>query len=225
LGEGVIPLPLYKKEHFMELIDYSLFVGKRNLFKDVNIEFQNGIVSHLLGGNGVGKSSFAKSMIGMISYDGEVKCDKNICVIGSYTNIPNDLTIRDLMLVVKDLKNTEQFNEIFDLLNIKDIDKNLRLSKMSDGQKQKIKLLFFLSKKPNVVILDEFTSSLDKKSMLDIYKFINKFVELKNVLIINITHNLLDIEYIHGNYYYVSNNKITQYKDKESLIKDYTNLI
>lgn len=208
----------------MELINYSLSVGKKNLFKDVNIEFKNGMVNHLLGGNGVGKSSFAKSMIGMISYNGKVKCDKNICVIGSYTNIPNDLTIRDLMLVIKDFKNEEQFNEIFELLNIEDIDKNLRISKMSDGQKQKIKLLFFLSKEPNVIILDEFTSSLDKKSMLDIYKFINKFIKLKNVLVINITHNLLDIEYIQGNYYYVSNNKITQYKDRESLIKDYTNL-
>lgn len=209
----------------MKLINYSLSIGKKNLFKDVSLEFKKDRVNHLLGGNGVGKSSFAKSLVGMINYSGKITCNESICVIGSYTSIPDDLTIRDLMLLIKTLENRAQFDEIFELLNIRDIDKHLKLSKMSDGQKQKIKLLFFLSKKPEIIILDEFTSSLDKKSMLDIYKFINKFIELKKVLIINITHNLLDIEHIQGNYYYASNNKIIEYKDKESLIKDYTNLV
>ena len=95
---------------------------------------------------------------------------------------------------------------------------------MSDGQKQKIKLLFFLSKNPKVIILDEFTASLDKKSMLDIYNFLLQYTKLKNILIINITHNLLDLEHLLGKYYYISNQKITLYKDNKSLIKDYTNL-
>lgn len=60
--------------------------------------------------------------------------------------------------------------------------------------------------------------------MLDIYNFLLQYTKLKNILIINITHNLLDLEHLLGKYYYISNQKITLYKDNKSLIKDYTNL-
>ncbi|MFR1784387.1 MAG: ATP-binding cassette domain-containing protein [Sarcina ventriculi] len=188
------------------------------------MEFPEGTICHLLGGNGVGKSSFAKSIMGRLNYTGEVIIKGDICVIGSYTNIPNDLTIRDLIYFSEKYKFSQLFFELYTLLNIKDINSQLPLSKMSDGQKQKIKLLFFLSKNPKVIILDEFTASLDKKSMLDIYNFLLQYTKLKNILIINITHNLLDLEHLPGKYYYISNQKITLYKDNKSLIKDYTNL-
>lgn len=177
-----------------------------------------------MGGNGVGKSSFAKSLIGMLDYDGQVIYQGSLCVIGSYTNVPYDLTISDLIKILKRSKAISEINELYDLLGIKEIDHFLKIGKMSDGQKQKIKLLSFLSSNPDIIILDEFTASLDKKSMLDIYNFLQQYQAKRKVLIINITHNILDLENLKGKYFYVTQNTIIQYSDKKKLLEDYTSL-
>ena len=41
--------------------NYSLQVGKKKLITNLNIDFQSGVISHLFGSNGVGKSCLAKS--------------------------------------------------------------------------------------------------------------------------------------------------------------------
>lgn len=208
----------------MQLNNYSLSVGKKELFTNVTIDFEKGSICNLLGGNGVGKSSFAKSLMGMLKYKGEVIYDGTLCVIGSYTNVPYDLTIDDLLKIIKRKYSSDLLDELYELLQIDGISQNLKIGKMSDGQKQKVKLLFFLSSNPDVIVLDEFTSSLDKKSMLDAYSFFKHYCRKRNVLIINITHNILDLENLGGKYYYVTQKNIILYKDKEKLLEAYVNL-
>lgn len=206
----------------MKLNNYSLYIGKTKLISNLNIEFNKGIIHHILGGNGVGKSSFAKSLIDSLPYQGTIEGMENLILIGNYTNIPLNLTVNDILK----LKISEQklFEELYQLLNIHSIKNNLKLSELSDGQRQKIKLLFYLSKGPSILVLDEFTTGLDKKSMGDIYIFLNEYIEKNNITILNITHNLSDLEKMDGTYWYMKDMGITQYADKESLIKEYIEL-
>lgn len=96
---------------------------------------------------------------------------------------------------------------------------------MSDGQRQKLKLLYYLSLNPKILILDEFTSALDKKSTNDIYIFINEyFSSNKDLIILNITHNLLDLDKLDGTLWYLSNMNLLKYTNKEDIINDYINL-
>lgn len=208
----------------MKLKNYSLSVGKNELFSNVTVDFENGTICHLLGGNGVGKSSFAKSLAKMLEYTGEIIYRGSLCVIGSYTNVPNDLTINNLKKILKKREELYLFDDLYELLRINEIDNTLKIGKMSDGQKQKVKLLAFLSSAPDIIVLDEFTSSLDKKSMLDIYNFLSQYIKTRETLIINITHNIVDLENLSGNYYYVTQKNIIQYSEKQKLIEDYTKL-
>lgn len=74
---------------------------------------------------------------------------------------------------------------------------------------------------PKIIILDEFTSALDKSSTLEIYKFLNEYVTQNDVTCINITHNLSDIEYMPGNYYFFSNKNIVIVDSKQEIIDLY----
>jgi len=204
----------------MNLHNYSLKVGKKQLFKDVNLTFEKGKINHILGDNGVGKSCFARSTIGLFEYTGTIKVDKPICLIGSYTAVPQDLKLLDILHILNLRFETTYVKKIFGLLNMSSIPDNICISNMSDGQKQKIKLLSFLSSAPDVIILDEFTSALDKNSSLEIYEFFNQYIDNKKV-IINITHNLSDLEKMPGNYYYISNMSISQVLDKETIFNLY----
>ena len=42
---------------------------------------------------------------------------------------------------------------------------------------------------------------------MDLYVFFNKYVKKYNVIVINITHNLSDLEYMEGDYVYISNSE------------------
>ncbi|MGX7085003.1 ABC transporter ATP-binding protein [Gemella bergeri] len=202
----------------MKFENFSLKIENKKLFDNVNIEFSSG-VSHLIGRNGSGKSCMVKALKGRFDYSGTV-CANDVVVISSYSNIPSDLKWKDLEKVlnrddylVEELKNT---------LNINNIDKNIQISKLSDGQKQKLKLLFYLTKKPKIIIFDEFTNGLDKQTTLELYRFINKYInKFSDVVCLNITHNMADLSELGGKYYLIENYNIKEYKNKELVIEKY----
>lgn len=206
----------------MNFVNYSLKVGNNQLIDNLNISFPNKMINHLLGNNGVGKSCFAKSCLGMIPYTGKIEdmSDKAV-VISSYSNVPSDFMLSDIVNILEKRFSNKKVAYFWELLNLNTIPKRLKIKKMSDGQKQKIKLLCFLIPSPKIIILDEFTSALDKSSTLEIYNFMNSFVEQNNVTCINITHNLSDIEYMPGNYYFFKDKSIVKIDSKQDIIDAY----
>ena len=52
----------------MELVEFTLKAGNRLLLDKVNIQFDKHVINHVMGGNGVGKSTFAKACVGMHKY-------------------------------------------------------------------------------------------------------------------------------------------------------------
>lgn len=206
----------------MKLRNFSLSIKNKSLFENVNVVFQDGLISHILGKNGTGKTCLAKSIIGAMEYKGEIDYGVNsICVIGSYTNLPLDLKAKDIIKMVGQKYKNSIVEVLSEKLNINDIPLENKIKNLSDGQKQKLKLLFFLSSKPQVVVLDEFTNALDKKSCLDIYNFLNSYIATRDVTIINITHNLTDIEYLEGAYYLIENKSIISNITKEKAVNRY----
>ena len=176
----------------MKLINYSLKV-KKELLSNVNVTFSEGKISHMLGKNGTGKSCFAKSVMGVFSYKGSIQTDaRNIVVIGSYSNIPLEMKVKDMIQIVNAKYDRKIVSVLEQKLQIHKIPCNNRLKNLSDGQRQKVKLLFYLASEPEVIILDEFTNALDKESCMDIYGFLNEYLlENKKSVIINITHNFM----------------------------------
>ena len=206
----------------MKLINYSLKV-KKELLSNVNVTFSEGKISHMLGKNGTGKSCFAKSVMGVFSYKGSIQTDaRNIVVIGSYSNIPLEMKVKDMIQIVNAKYDRKIVSVLEQKLQIHKIPCNNRLKNLSDGQRQKVKLLFYLASEPEVIILDEFTTALDKESCMDIYGFLNEYLlENKKSVIINITHNLADLEYMTGDYYLIDNKDIQHISKKEDIIERY----
>lgn len=205
----------------MKLVNYSLKVGEKTLFSNVNINFHIGKMNHILGSNGVGKSCFAKSLIGIFPYSGTVIGADGISLIGSYSGIPTDLSIKDLYPFLKAECETSTVDTLYHLLSLESVNNKQQIKSMSDGQKQKIKLWCFLSRNPNLIVLDEFTTALDKKSVLEIYDFISTYLSKEKATIFNITHNLSDVDSLGGYYFYIDNHTITEIESKDELFNLY----
>ena len=208
----------------MELYGYSLKVNSTLLFEDVYTVFYRGEINHLLGSNGVGKSCLAKSFHDN-NFKGTIKDAGKICIIGSYTNIPGDLKLNDILHIIsRNGSNNNLYENLKKRLEIDSIEKNKCCKYLSDGQRQRIKLLCFLLDEPDTLVLDEFTTALDKRTMIELYTFLSEYIREQQITLINITHNLVDLEYLKGRYYHIENKKIVNYENKDDLINAYIKL-
>ncbi|HCU8018160.1 TPA: ATP-binding cassette domain-containing protein, partial [Staphylococcus aureus] len=163
----------------MKLNNYSLKVKKKQLVENCNLNFYLGQINHIVGKNGVGKSQLAKDFLLNNSGNIPKSISQNVSLISSSSNIPNDIT-KDFLLSLLKTKfknNLQTFDKIYKILNIEVIPSNILLKNLSDGQKQKLKLLSFLLEDHDLIILDEITNALDKKTVNEIYDFLNDFIQ------------------------------------------------
>lgn len=197
----------------MKLSNYTLEIGKKTLLKQTDVVFKKGEINYILGENGIGKSVFAKSLFH--------KHD-NITLIGSYTNIPNDVNFESLLIFLEQKFSSEKIAELYRMLGLDKIDNKIKISKLSDGQKQKIKLLVFFLFEKEIIILDEISNALDRKTVNEIYSFLTQFL-LKNRTntIISITHNPLDVKLAEGSYFVFKDKTIQEVDSIEKLMAEY----
>lgn len=202
----------------MFINNYTLKIGNRILLENTNLDFEEGEINHLLGRNGSGKSQLAKDFI--INRGNYFSNDiyEDTLIISSYSNLPSDVTINDLESTIP----WKLSKEIYQLLNINQISKTVKLKQLSDGQKQKVKLLVLLSLDKHIIILDEITNALDKKSVDEINVFLQNYIQYyPEKIIINISHDINNIRSLKGNYFLIDNQKICKVDTLDDAISWY----
>ncbi|MCS4485592.1 ATP-binding cassette domain-containing protein [Staphylococcus americanisciuri] len=208
----------------MKIKDYSLQINGKSLIENCDLCFHEGTINHIVGKNGVGKSQMAKDFLLNNSGKVPMSITDNVTLISSVSNVPQDITKEILLRLIKHhfSNASDIFNQIYTMFNIEEIPSKTLIKNLSDGQKQKLKLLSFLLEDKPIVILDEITNALDKKTINEIYKFLNTFIDsFPSKTIINITHNLSDLSNLPGKYFILKNKQLDEYKSKDRLINDY----
>lgn len=206
----------------MRLNNFGLRYGKRAVLQPVNVELPEGRVNHLLGRNGAGKSSLAKALAGIIPFEGDVLGEKSpVTVIGSYSRVPDDLSVSDIVEEARRRTKAELFEPLMSGLGIDGLPGTAKLGRLSDGQRQKMKLLFFLSGNPRTIVLDEVTNALDRSSAREICRFLNAHLNQPGITSINITHEISDLDLIQGNYFLIEDGSVVPVADKQEIIARY----
>lgn len=208
----------------MNIANYTLKVKRRTLLQNVNLCFSKGKISHIVGKNGVGKSQLAKDFLLNNSKQMSKEIQQNVSLVSSSSNIPNDVSKDYLLKFLSGKFGFEMISRISPLLNLDNIDGKVLIKNLSDGQKQKLKLLSFLLEDKQMIILDEVTNSLDKKTVMEIHSFLKEYInENPDKIVINITHNLGDLKAIDGDYYLFHDQIIEKYDSVEKLVEIYIN--
>jgi ABC-type multidrug transport system fused ATPase/permease subunit len=194
---------------------YNLNNSKR-IFKNAEVSLEFGKIYGLKGENGVGKSTFADLIAGLIKpQQGEIILDgKNINTFNNWTNsvsylsqnyflfedtIQNNIT---LMSKKNEVFNPSQYERSLEISNLKrelnkfskgdqtflyEAGKNLSI-----GQKQRIALARIVYKNSKIIILDEPTASLDAASAEIAIEFLKKIKNDKLILVISHSNKILD---------------------------------
>jgi ABC-type multidrug transport system ATPase subunit len=141
--------------------DFSLIVG-------------DGESVALWGPNGAGKTTVVRSILGLVSYDGEIRVagfdarNQGKAVRSLIGYVPQELSFYDDMPVIDLLDysaslrrlDADRVDEVLELLDL-DEHRNKRVRELSGGLKQRLGLASALLPDPPLLLLDEPTSNLD----------------------------------------------------------------
>lgn len=200
--------------------------GEKEVLKDINLKIESNKIVGLLGKNGSGKSTLFKLANDLLTVtSGQVLVDGKPVGVES-KNIVSYLPERsylDTSLKVSDaIELFATFYQDFDaqkaekLLVDLELDKNMRLSKMSKGMKEKVQLVLVMSRKAKIYILDEPLGGVDPASRDYILKTILKNFDENATLLIS-THMIADIENILDEVVFIDDGKILLQSDADEL--------
>lgn len=186
------------------------------LGKENSLELQKGELISLIGPNGVGKSSFLRTLYGLLpALHGEVfyenqkissikkdQLARQVSVLLTDKVYVDYMTVPDLLklgLFAKDVlsksEEDKQLIEVRDFFGLSYIWNNY-FDELSDGQKQRVLLARAALQSMETMILDEPTTYLDVKGKRELFKLLKRLTIEKKSSILLSTHDLeLAFEY------------------------------
>ena len=175
---------------------------------DVSFSFHDKKINVLIGFSGCGKTSILNSISGYILFDGDIYLNgqeiKNIAIqkrnvsyvdqeivlyphLTVYDNIAYPLKLLKLPREEIDIRVRELANEL---------DIGFLLTRkpkfLSIGQQQRVAIARAFAKKPDIILMDEPLSNLDKETSDEIRNFIRQLIRENNSTCIYVSHNIFD---------------------------------
>lgn len=193
----------------LEHVNYSYKKGNRKTLEDINVSFENGKVTCIIGKSGSGKTTLLSLLAGLdvcdngkVLYDGndlksldrdDYRAKQIGIVFQSFHLIPNATALENVMLAMRISNLPGNHKDMaYALLNKVEIDKdcaNRRVSKLSGGEQQRVGIARALTHDPKILLADEPSGNLDEESENDIMELLVKLAHEENRCVIIVTHS------------------------------------
>ena len=162
------------------------------LVEGVSLTVESGKIVTLIGPNGSGKSTTAKIALGIYkNIEGSVeKYTNKVGYVPQKISIDWTLPLRvyDFMLLTENIKD-EAIDEALTLTGVIHL-KNKNLGNLSGGEFQRVLIARAISKKPELLVLDEPVQGVDYTGEISLYELIKKISDTLNCGILLISHDL-----------------------------------
>ena len=213
---------------------------EQDILSDVNLEFEGGKMTALVGHSGSGKSTilnliprFYQPYLGNISIDNqsiyEVKIEtlrRHISLVSQETTLFDD-TIKNNIKYANEEATDEEIQKVARLSNSDEFIQKLPNKyetligengvRLSGGEKQRISIARAMIKKSSIILLDEATSSLDSETEAKIQEALNTLTKNKTTIVI--AHRLSTILSSNNIYLIDKGRVIENGKHEELMIK------
>ena len=220
----------------------NIKINDKLLIDNLNLEINDGEIHVLMGKNGIGKSSIAKSLMGYTEYIVEGKyiyngeditnlsisdrSQRGIYLINQSPIQIEGVTNAEMLRVALNERTKERVN-IFDFnKELERICQKLEIDKSfihkeinvgaSGGERKKIELMHLWMLKPSFIILDEIDSGLDVDAIKLVAKSLEEYFNEYKPAILIITHSSTLINsFTNFKVHILDNGKIIQSGDKK----------
>lgn len=194
----------------LQVTDLSKVFGEFTAVDHVSFEIGRGEILGLLGVNGAGKTTAINMLLGLVTptsgridifgkdlaqHRNEILMRSNFC--STYTSLPGNLYVWQnlrvfgLLYGVKNLN--QRIDEVLDLLDIQHLKKSVS-GHLSAGESTRLNLCKALLNKPDLLLLDEPTASLDPDIADKVRGIIRQYRDDHQSTLLYTSHNMKDVE-------------------------------
>lgn len=189
--------------------NFSVHIGKTEIFNNVNIHIHCGELTALIGPNGAGKSTLLKAILGEVAHEGKLNY---VDAKGAHTGKPligyvpqylnfdlsTPTSVMDIFMASLTNKPVWLYPErhwrkrvLTSLKRVRAehlIDR--RLGALSGGELQRVLLALALDPMPDLLLLDEPVSGVDQNGLELFYEIVAELRQSSDLAIILISHDL-----------------------------------
>lgn len=210
----------------------SFAYGKDDILTDVNFIVEKQEYVGIIGANGAGKSTLMKLLLGQLTptkgtVTVQTKSIGYVPQVGFHAvnNFPanvEEIVMTGLhtdigMFCFPKKEHREQVKEILELVGMQNYCKRM-LSELSGGQQQRVLIARALIQNPELLILDEPLTGIDKDAGEMLYQLLAKLNREYGITIVMVTHNMEQVARFTSKFYHVSNGNV--HLDKSSVLCD-----
>ena len=208
---------------------------------DASFSFHDQKINVLIGFSGCGKTSLLNSISGYILFDGDIYLDgediKNIAIqkrnvsyvdqeivlyphLTVYDNIAYPLKLLRFPREEIDIRVRELANELDIAFLLTRKPKYLSI-----GQQQRVAIARAFAKRPDIILMDEPLSNLDKETSDEIRNYIRQLIKENNSTCIYVSHNIFDAVNLADYIYVMNEGKIVGEYTPEEFLKSHEEVV
>ena len=194
----------------LKIKNLTYSIGDKTILNNISFSCNSGEVIAVVGKNGVGKTTLLNNILEKLNKTDEIKLIGEKTTLGyvpQFRQIDEELPLSAKDFVSLPIQNgflpwlnKKEKQSIHDALSLTNSLKlqNESIGTLSGGEKQRVFLAQALVNKPNLLLLDEFTSNLDKTSEIECMTLVKDITKKENIITLCITHelSLLDEKYV-----------------------------
>ncbi|WP_202707854.1 energy-coupling factor ABC transporter ATP-binding protein [Sporosalibacterium faouarense] len=188
----------------IEIKNLKKYFGTKMILDIEELKFKKNIITGIIGPNGAGKSTLINILAGLDKeYQGSITYNKekfndsmylDITLVFQKPYLLNRKVYEDVAypLKIRKLKKSvvkEKTNEILKELGIYHL-RDQKSTQLSGGEAQKVSLARAVIIEPELILLDEPTSSIDEDSISTLERVLKEYNKEYNTTIIIITHDI-----------------------------------
>ena len=238
-GLNAKPLIISRGNILFENLNFAYEMQEGKILKNINLEFQGGKMTSLVGHSGSGKSTILNLIPRFYdTQSGDIKIDdqslykvtikslrKEISMVNQETTLFDDTIINNIKYANEHASDQEIY-EVSKLSYCDEFIKNLPQKyetligengvRLSGGEKQRLSIARAMLKKSSIILLDEATSSLDSETENKIQEALKVLTKDKTTIVI--AHRLSTI-LNSNNIYVIDSGNVVDSGKHEDLIK------
>lgn len=185
-----------EKDTILTVHNLTVLLDKEVVVENVNFDILRGESVVIIGPNGSGKTTLLRALINVIPYQGEIGFAPKTAI--GY--VPQKLDMeRNLPLSLRDFlcskgrpiaAHTDHLEEVLHFVNLPSNLLMKPISALSGGQFQRALIAFAMIGKPDIILFDEPTASIDLPGEEQIYETLHRLQSEKGLTLIIVSHDL-----------------------------------